>query len=102
MLQSQVVLKGLPYLVCTYTSLLWVPSIPSLNKSSDPTGVLEEGEIYFRGTEQWQDTTGMWCDILVGYVLVCCLSLVVLKLSAIETLPPGNSASMQGEVISIL
>jgi len=33
-------------------------------------GVLEEGEVYFRGSTQWQGSDGLWVDTLVGDVLV--------------------------------
>ena len=37
---------------------------------SDPMGVLEEGEVYFRSSAQWQGSDGLWLDTLVGDVLV--------------------------------
>jgi hypothetical protein len=32
--------------------------------------VLEEGEVYFRSSTQWQGSDGLWLDTLVADVLV--------------------------------
>ena len=43
---------------------------------SDPMNVLEEGEVYFRSSTQWQDSDGLWLDTLVGDVVVRMLNYV--------------------------
>ncbi|KAF8320916.1 hypothetical protein DL93DRAFT_2224612 [Clavulina sp. PMI_390] len=35
----------------------------------DPLGVLEPGQVYFRGTTSWQNRDGSWSDTLLGDVL---------------------------------
>ena len=50
----------------------------------DPLGMLEEGEVCFRSSTQWQGSGGLWLDALVGGVLVRIHNCLAFPLAADE------------------